>query len=454
MGFLEKFVNNSKEKRVNEMTQEEMLKALSKRKLDDFVVDLIAQRLGIDPTVQPEGFQYIPSDRSDMSEKQDMVRMLAGQFVYGDTIVDEKNYMKYTYERNEGSNSYGFHGKVDLKAMKESGKTEFDISVPAEVQGIRVNSLVEAFCDTKQYKINADIQARNVSVNDMMKLSGLTTIPDFTTMNANEIDTWYSSDPDYDDWGYECIEVKSRHFYEELSTMPNISPQAKLDFVIEHYAEENDTANKRFAVKMAKDYFGLLSENHPYLRKSDIDSIEELIKTTGDEVSKDVKIKECMRYQIAGGLTDLGKDIFAELKRQLDLKTPEDIYKAYITSLKPEEMEIRMMEVVNKNREISQMYYIVPNDKDSFSRRHFYSFDAQTGELKHCGFCNRVDENSILTSKNRVPISIDKLTPVDDKMAVVNLIAENGDRVANDVLTNDNLHVPTSQIDDKEIEEI
>ena len=65
MGFLEKFVNNSKEKRVNEMTQEEMLKALSKRKLDDFVVDLIAQRLGIDPTVQPEGFQYIPSDRSD-----------------------------------------------------------------------------------------------------------------------------------------------------------------------------------------------------------------------------------------------------------------------------------------------------------------------------------------------------------------------------------------------------
>jgi hypothetical protein len=34
------------------------------------------------------------------------------------------------------------------------------------------------------------------------------------------------------------------------------------------------------------------------------------------------------------------------------------------------------------------------------------------------------------------------------------LIAENGDRVANDVLTNDNLHVPTSQMDDKEIEEI
>lgn len=453
MGFLENFVNNSKEKRVNDMTKEEMLKALKEKKLDDYVVDLIAQRLGIDQTKQPEGFTYVPADYKNFSEKQNAVRILAGQFVFSDKIMDKRNHMEYMYEKNDGSGTYGFHGRANLDSLRESGNEEFDIRIPQEIHGIRINSLVNAFYHTDQYRINADIQARDVSVNGMIKESGLTSIPDFSTMNANEIDTWYDSDPDVSEWGYECDEVDARKLYEELRTMPNITPQEKLDFVVEHYGEEKDTANKRIAKEIAKEYFGIPTKES-YLKKHDIDNAEKTISKLSDAVSKNDKIKDCERYIIADGLTDLGKDILRRLQLQLDLKTPEDVHKAYIASLKPEEMDIRMMEIINKNREISKLYYIIPTEENLYGNKQFYLFDSRTGELKHEGVCKDVSETSMLIMMNGRPSSISGITPVDDKMGVLNLVAENGDRVANDVLTNDNLHVPTSQIDDREMEEI
>ena len=453
MGFLENFVNNSKEKRVNDMTKEEMLKALKEKKLDDYVVDLIAQRLEINQTKQPEGFTYIPADYKNFSEKQNAVRILAGQFVFFDKIMDKRNHMEYMYEKNEGSDVYGFHGIANLDSLRESGSKEFDICIPREIHGVRINSLVNAFYHTDQYRINADIQARDVSVNGMIKESGLTSIPDFSTMNANEIDTWYDSDPDISEWGYECDEVDARKLYEELRTMPNITPQEKLDFVVEHYGEEKDTANKRFAQEIAKEYFGI-STKESYLKKHDIDNAEKTISKLSDAISKDDKIKDCEKYLIADGLTDLGKDILRLLQRQLDLKTPEDVHKAYITSLKPEEMDIRMMEIINKNREVSKLYYIIPTEENLFGDKQFYLFDSRTGELKHEGVCKDVSETSMLIMMNGTPSSINGIAPVDDKMEIINMISEKTSLLANDVLENDNLQVPETQNDDREIEEI
>jgi hypothetical protein len=453
MGFLENFVNNSKEKRVNDMTKEEMLKALKEKKLDDYVVDLIAKRLGIDQTKQPEGFTYVPADYKNFSEKQNAVRILAGQFVSCDKIIDEKNYMEYLYEKNDGSGAYGFHGRANLDSLRESGNEEFDIRIPQEIHGIRINSLVNAFYHTDQYKINADIQARDVSVNGMIKESGLTSIPDFSTMNANEIDTWYDSDPDTSDWGYECDEVDARKLYAELRTMPNITPQEKLDFVIEHYGEEKDTANKRIAKEIAKEYFGIPTKES-YLKKHDIDNAEKTISKLSDTISKNDKIKDCERYIIADGLTDLGKDILRRLQLQLDLKTPEDVHKAYITSLKPEEMDIRMMEVINKNRDVSKLYYIIPTEENLYGDKQFYLFDSRTGELKHEGKCRDVYETSLSIMMNGHPSSISGIVPVDDKMEIINMVSEKTSLLANDVLTNDNLIIPETQNDDREIEEI
>ena len=457
MGFLDNFVKNAKERKIEEMSKEDIHELLRTKKLDDITLNAIAKKLQVGEPKLEKGFIFEPSDAVNFSALQNKIRVALGLFVRGDQVQDSKNFMVYEYEMNRGNDEYGFHGFANKHLLANKGITEADIVVPESIMGVKVNSLEDAFHNTKDYKLNVDIQAKGVSINRMMASSGLTSIPNFAAMKANIIDTEFSASdadgPDGDVW-YKLINIGPNYICTDIIQSEHISLQQKLDFVIQNYNSPH-RPTKAIAQEIGERYFGI-QQDQDFIAKSQLDAVDKKIAILENSASDIEKTTFCAECVICGCKGEIDKHILKELQKQLGIKDRDSIVSAYISTLNPDDLIIHKLNAVNANRETIPVYYITLPIRtlETDYKQPTYIFNPQTGDFTHEGKAAQINDNRILLSTKSGPKAIEDVELVTEKEAIINAIANKDSLIANDVLTNDTTTIPTTSFDDKEIEEI
>lgn len=448
MSFFEDFIKESKEKKISESSVEEIKEMLCKRKLDDFTLDLIANKLGIDQTqTMISGFEIVGYKSNNFSDKQNHLRILAGQFLIGDVLSDRMNYMQYTYMENRGSKENGFAGKVNLEQMANSGLTSFTIDIPEMLNVARINSLEKAFEHTKDYSITVNIQATNVLINGMFRDSGVINIPDFNRMKPEMIETWFS---DTELFGknaiYDvCLSADVRELYNGLISIPEMNPETLMQFMIENRKKAgeymlDDSNNEKLAYMIAVKYFGMKAEqlNISAEQKSEIEHIVSLYKDTSS--TKDVLSQLAQNItKEKRDLTDFDRHTTEQLLKRLNLQTKENVIAMYLASLSQNEFTLSSADIITSEGSAAQIYKFETKD----------GITAYYNPIKDVVECRDGNSYSAERLNNAYESFVFTEVSPEIKQQIMSEFSIKYSEVANDVLENDTTSVPTSSIEDK-----
>ena len=450
------FINDVKEKRVNNLTNEEKIKWLGKKKLDEYTLDLIVKDLKLDVQNNPNGFEFIPSEYKRFSQKQNIARMLAGQFVYGDQIKDINNFMNYTYCENRATNEFGFEGTMDIKTVEDKNLKEVSITLPEKLFDTKIHSFEDAFRNTSHIKIDLDIKTKEFSMNDMFDNAGIIHVPNFKEMDANIIYTEFCGGPESDgSWYYDTTYVGEGEILNTVK-LPNIPLQEKVNFMVDHFNEHDDNQDlsvhernkilyrQRAAHSLAGKYFGL-SEHQQFITSADLNKIQKVI----DLYQSNYNTKITHLAQIASDAKkfegEFEKNITEKIMNELGIKTlsMSEILPKYLETKNVNDINIDSVDVVTKGNKESKLYRVITDDKIGII------YNPQKNEFDVAG---RVESTSSIYVKDKYLYYDFESVPKNEYNNIINNIRLKNSELSNDILENENLSVPENNTEENEQE--
>lgn len=440
MGLIRNFINEQKDKKISSMSKEEMLNALKTEKLDEYTVDAIAKSLNIEITNTIDGQKLSPHNSIEGSlDKQHLVRMLAGELVTGDKVIDNDNRMVYNYHTKLfGSFMPGFEGQCYVTCEKD--QSEIKITVPAKIMEQPVVALSDPFHSLQipSGKIELDIQARGIIINQALLSSNIKNIPDFDLIRPLRTDSIRgipeTTSPSY--------------LYNMLRWCKNITPETRIDFITKNYG--NYGINGNFATYMAKQEFGI--DTKAYLTQEDVDKLNKMVKDA-KEATLQQKLTYCAQLSYSARprvSTDFGHKTRVYFKSEISEKfkiNERNIPEAYLATLNEEQMNMSKTMVL-QNGVMTSLYLIRTNDNMAMI------YNSKTNEVSKAG--DIVDGDvKLLNVYSKYEFQEVPKEEYDEILEPLRKeYSQFRDDIANDVLENDNLVVPVTSNEEKEIEEI
>lgn len=381
---------------------------------------------------------------------------MAGQFIDGDKMYDNKNHMIYTYCENRATHEFGFDGILNKEKIEQLQIKDIDITIPKDILNSRVHSIEDAFKDTKHLNINLTINANDINITDAFQESGITHIPDFKGIEAKIIDTEFFGGPDMDgSWWYESFNVSGDVMYDIIVNSKNIPLQEKVDFMLENYnllddkrlsiPEKNrlysfQTASKRLAEK----YFGL-PINQPFITDVDLKKIQKMADLLqSDDKTKLTHLAQIITQQkeISGKFED---KIIQEILYNLNISSlkMDKILPKYLENVNIDDISISSVNIVNKDKKVEQIYLIITEDKIATI------YNPMQNTFDYAGKVINLSSIQLSDAYMNCDFQHTQRTEYED---ILNDIKFKNSELAKDVLESDNISVPETNIEEKEQE--
>jgi hypothetical protein len=448
MGILKDFFNQKNNKNndtfdISILTTEQKLNLLKDNPLDDKTLDKLIQDLDIDFNKFNKQFKFNWNNPkvNIFSDKQNQLRMMTGQFVTNDEIIDVENCMGYNYYAKYSNASLqptGFEGKMIRDELIKQNKNGSEITIPADLFGAKIVSLRYAFARIPELKYCPKIEGKGILFDNAFEYSGLTKIPDISKIEP----TIYNFKPDN-------LYMITLNIYASLLECNNITPQIKFDYILAHaddlqYNKDwnymnshvqhncfNKNDDKRDVNQILVQYIASLYFNIDtnYISVDKADAIQEELNIINEKTPLNDKLKYYLStFESA---KPYQKDLLHHLEKEIGIK---DIYLKYLQSLSLKDVTIQQsIPLIGTKNKIYTLYKI--NTSDNFT------------------FVYNPLEKEILSFKDR-NIEFQDIDPSQIKETFNSILEDCSKTFADNILDNDNVSLPSETASSPELTNI
>ena len=436
---IRKFINESKEKKISAMSEEEIKKALRTEKLDEYTVNAMAKRLGVDLTAIPDNIECHPKILEGTTPKQNLLRMLSGDFVEGDTIKDKNNHTSHTYCEQTSMKLYfcrdlepkGFETSIDFDTMDKD--KQYKINIPQKIFGLPIIAVSTSNNEDRntEKKFELDVKAEKIDARLLLIDSGITNIPDFNSLQLKN-----HSHP------VDIVPADADYIYSLMKNCRNIEIQTVIDYVTKA-SKQNGNMNQDLATQYLNKYFGI-NKFAKDLTSDDIGKMNNIMQTINQQ-PKEEKVMDAIKYMCHIS-TKKHPDIYqSEVIRTIDklgIHNAKDAIALYLSSISQDQAQVFSTTIHGQGITQSPAYVISGNDGFAVI------YNERTQELSIAG---KEKDGSIILNEEYSECELTQISN-EQKLELFTKLQCQFNSIANDIFEKDATEVPITSADEKYME--